>query len=179
MKTLSANILCCSCKLYKLGLLIAFLYLIPNLIIIVCFFANDYDVYTLPFMCALVVLTSLLLIKGLMEDRHEFLLPWLANIAVLILFNIIFVACQFGELNREGTKESFYLEFGLFIALELQILCWYIIYNLLIRGIQKHKRQAGAIRALSEIVEAQDKDYYKVNLIANEHLGVEKKVISV
>ncbi|XP_065369432.1 uncharacterized protein LOC135961774 [Calliphora vicina] len=180
MKTLNANILCCNCKLYKLGLLIGFLYLIPNLLIVVYFFGStNYDVYTLPFLSAITVLTSILLIKGLMTERLEFLLPWLANITVLIIFNIILVTAQFGELEREETKQSFYLEFGFFIGLEIQIFCWYIIYCLLMQGYQKNKKLNAAVKSISGIVETHDQDYYKVNLIANEHLGDEHKVISV
>ena len=91
MKSLTANIFCCNCKLYKIGFLIGFIYLIPNLIVLTCIFLNggeysntttglglintllfhcglitDYD-YILALLCAVTLLSSLLLLRGLIE----------------------------------------------------------------------------------------------------------------
>ncbi|TMW54568.1 hypothetical protein DOY81_000362 [Sarcophaga bullata] len=185
MKSLTAKVFCCSCKLYKIGFLVGFIYLIPNLIVLACIFLNGYYDYTLALLCVVTLLSSLLLLKGLMEERHVFLLPWLVNIALLIAFNLISLTVQFGEMQTNNPEtnliEAFDLEFGFLIGLGIQILCWYIIFCLFQYGYGKKNTVKETVNIISKVLESKGQNHqYTTNIIRKEPLLVtEMKVLKV
>ncbi|KAM7343152.1 uncharacterized protein ACRADG_010297 [Cochliomyia hominivorax] len=182
MKTLSEKFIGCNCKLYKVGFLIGFTYLMPNLIIAVLCFRKNYDSYfTLPFLSIITVITSMLLIKALMQDHPYYLLPWMLNIGILIFFNFILFAVQFHKFNSDY-KFSFYLELIYLIGLGVQILGWYCICFWREKAYLNSKVLIPPLETISEDVgKVDNKGFYNLNLSLNagEEKTSDNKILQV
>ncbi|TMW54559.1 hypothetical protein DOY81_000353, partial [Sarcophaga bullata] len=125
--------------------------------------------HAITLLSSLTIMTSILLIYGLLKNRHTLLLPWLANVAVLMLFNLFALIVQFKEAHRDITRVSFYWAFGFFIALEMQIIFWFTIYCLLKEG---HRKSIQIMVNNDENMTTktvESNDAFKVYLVGNEN----------
>ncbi|KAI8126917.1 hypothetical protein CVS40_2981 [Lucilia cuprina] len=147
-----------------------------NLLMIWSIVESGEEEYAVILFCLLTIFTSIILMYGLIQNRHTLLLPWLSNVAVLIMFNIFAVIGQFEEANREVTRISFYLAFGFFMALELQVLFWYIIFTLLKVGHRKTFRVVQIIQEKPEIKKIEDKDTFQIYLVGSEEVNEKQAV---
>ncbi|KAM7343740.1 uncharacterized protein ACRADG_010671 isoform 2-T3 [Cochliomyia hominivorax] len=171
MKTIKTRYLCIEIQLYKIGILIGVTYIMMNVLIISSILISGARDYAMILLSAFTIMTSIMLIYGLIQDRHTFLLPWLSNVAVLILFNLLAVIAQFEEANREVTRFSFYMAFCFFMFLELQVLSWYLVFTLMRVGHRKHFRVVQIVEEKPEEKKVENPDTFKVYVVGTDRLN--------